>query len=61
MNDKIRVIGTSGGAVGLGALAAAIAACCGVPWAVALLGVSGAVALARLSFLGIYPAISIPW
>jgi membrane protease YdiL (CAAX protease family) len=51
MNDKIRVIGTTGGALGLGALAAAIGACCGVPWAVALLGVSGAVALARLSFL----------
>jgi hypothetical protein len=29
----------------------AIGACCGLPWAVTLLGVSGAVALARLSFL----------
>ncbi|MGH8132287.1 MAG: mercuric transporter MerT family protein [Steroidobacteraceae bacterium] len=51
MSDKNRVIGTAGGALGLGALAAAIGACCGLPWAVALLGVSGAVALARLSFL----------
>jgi hypothetical protein len=37
--------------LGLGAFAAAIGACCGFPCAVALLGVSGAVALARLSFL----------
>lgn len=51
MSEKARVFGTAGGALGLGALAAAIGACCGVPWAVALLGVSGAVALARLSFL----------
>jgi hypothetical protein len=51
MSDKIPVIGATGGALGLGAFAAAIAACCGLPWTVALLGVSGAVALARLSFL----------
>ena len=51
MNDKLRVMGTTGGALGLGAFAAAIATCCGVSWTVALLGVSGAVALARLSFL----------
>lgn len=51
MSDRTRVIGTAGGALGLGAFAAAIGACCGLPWAVALLGVGGAVALARLSFL----------
>lgn len=51
MSEKGRVLGTAGGALGLGAFAAAIGACCGFPWAVALLGVSGAVALARLSFL----------
>jgi hypothetical protein len=51
MSDKTRVIGTAGGAVGLGAFAATVGACCGLPWAVAVLGVSGAVALARLSFL----------
>lgn len=51
MTEKARVLGTAGGALGLGAFAAAIGACCGFPWAVALLGVSGAVALARLSFL----------
>ena len=51
MSDKNRVIGTAGGAPGLGAFTAVIGACCGLPWAVALLGVTGAVALARLSFL----------
>ncbi len=51
MGEKTRVIGSASGALGLGVVAAAIGACCGLPWAVALLGVSGAVALARLSFL----------
>jgi hypothetical protein len=51
MSDKTRVIGTAGGALGLGAFAAAVGACCGLPWTLALLGVGGAVALARLSFL----------
>jgi hypothetical protein len=51
MKDRMRVIGTSSGALGLGAFAAAVATCCGVPWTAALVGVSGAVALARLSFL----------
>jgi len=45
MSEKTRVIGSAGGALGLGAFAAAIGACRGLPWAVALLGVSGAVAL----------------
>lgn len=51
MNKRARVIGTTGGALGFGAFAAATGACCGLPWAVALFGVSGAVTLARLSFL----------
>lgn len=46
-----RVIGATGGAVGLGALAAALGTCCVAPWAVSLVGVAGAVALARLAFL----------
>lgn len=57
MKDKTRVIGTAGGALGLGAFAAAVGACCGLPWTVALLGVGGAVALARLSFLLPYALI----
>jgi hypothetical protein len=51
MSEKARVVGAAGGAVGLGAFAAALGWCCAAPWAVALLGVGGAVAFARLTFL----------
>ena len=51
MGEKRRVFGTVGSAVGLGGFAAALGFCCTAPWAVALLGVSGAVVLARLAFL----------
>jgi hypothetical protein len=51
MAEKPVVLGTAGGALGLGALAAAVGGCCAAPWAVTLLGVTGAVALARLTFL----------
>lgn len=57
MKDKARVIGASGGALGLGGLAAALSLCCSVPWAVALLGVTGAVTFARLAFLFPYAVI----
>jgi mercuric ion transport protein len=51
MSEKGRVIGVAGGAVGLSGFAAALGFCCAVPWAVTLLGVTGAVAFARLAFL----------
>lgn len=51
MAEQLKVFGVAGGAVGLGGFAAALGLCCGVPWAVALLGVSGAIAFARLAFL----------
>src|SRR5215472_19291690 len=57
MAEKPTVIGAAGGALGLGAFAAAVGGCCGAPWAVALLGVTGAVALARLAFLLPYALI----
>ena len=57
MNEKGRVIGAAGGALGLGGFAAALGLCCTVPWAVALLGVTGAVAFARLAFLLPYALI----
>jgi hypothetical protein len=57
MSEKGRVIGTAGGALGLGGLAAAFGLCCTLPWAVALLGVTGAVAFARLAFLLPYALI----
>lgn len=57
LGEKARVLGATGGALGLGGLAAALGLCCTVPWAVALLGVSGAVAFARLAFLLPYALI----
>lgn len=51
MAEKPVVMGTAGGALGLGAFAAAVGGCCAAPWAVALFGVTGAVSLARLTFL----------
>ena len=51
MSQRRRVFGAAGGALGLSGLAAALGLCCSVPWAVALLGVTGAVAFARLAFL----------
>lgn len=51
MAEKARVVGAASGAVGLGGFAAALGLCCGVPWAVALFGVTGAIAFARLAFL----------
>jgi hypothetical protein len=33
VSDKARIIGTAGGALGLGAVAAAVSACCWLPWA----------------------------
>jgi len=51
MDDRGKVCSSAGGALGLGGLAAALGLCCSVPWAATLLGVTGAVALARLAFL----------
>jgi len=51
VNEKARVITATTGAFGLGGFAAAVGLCCTVPWAVAILGVTGAVAFARLAFL----------
>ena len=47
--DDGRVIGAAGGAVGLGAVAMVLGTCCVAPWAVSLMGVAGAVALARFA------------
>jgi mercuric ion transport protein len=54
MSDKPRVVGVTSGALGLSALALAFGVCCVAPWAVALLGVAGAVLLARLAFIQPY-------
>jgi hypothetical protein len=51
MGDKARILGISGGAVGIGGFSAALGLCCGAPWIVGILGVTGAIAFARLEFL----------
>lgn len=58
MDEKRRVLAAAGGAVGLSGFAAALGFCCAAPWAVALLGVSGAVAFARLAFLLPYALVA---
>lgn len=57
MARGIGTVGVASGAVGLSGFAAALGLCCTVPWAVTLLGVSGAIAFARLSFLLPYAVV----
>ena len=45
--DRKKIIASSSGAVGLSAFASLVGLCCIGPWSVALLGVSGAVSMAR--------------
>ena len=47
MEDARKVVASSGGAVGLSAFASFLGLCCIGPWTVALLGVSGAISMAR--------------
>ncbi len=59
------VAATTGGAVGLSAFASFVGLCCIGPWAVALLGVSGAVAMARWQplrpYILVLAAIMMAW
>ncbi|MEO7208041.1 MAG: mercuric transporter MerT family protein [Steroidobacteraceae bacterium] len=54
MSDRPKILGAAGGAVGLSAVALAFGVCCVAPWAVTLLGVGGAILLARLAFFQPY-------
>jgi mercuric ion transport protein len=47
MNDDHKVAATTGGAIGISAVASFVGLCCIGPWAVAVLGVTGAVTMAR--------------
>lgn len=51
---RFRKLAAPAGALGVGGLAALLGACCGAPWLVTLIGVSGAIAVARLAFLAPY-------
>jgi hypothetical protein len=54
MSTDKQTMRLAGGALGFGGLAAALGTCCVAPWAVGLVGVSGAVALARFARLQPY-------
>jgi hypothetical protein len=47
MHERKKIIASSGSAVGLSMFASFVGLCCIGPWTVALLGVSGAVSMAR--------------
>ena len=47
MNDMKKIVASSGGAVGLSLLTSMVGLCCIGPWAVTLLGVSGAITMAQ--------------
>jgi hypothetical protein len=47
MQEDKKLAATSGGAIGISAIASFVGLCCIGPWAVALLGVPGAIAMAR--------------
>jgi len=47
VNEDKKLAATSGGAIGVSAIASFIGLCCIGPWAVVLFGVSGAVTMAR--------------
>ena len=47
MKEDKKLIATSGSAISISAIASFIGLCCIGPWAVALFGVSGAIAMAR--------------
>ena len=54
ITDDRKIVASTGGAISLSAIAAFIGFCCAGPWAVAILGVSGAVAMARWQPLSPY-------
>ncbi len=65
MREDKKVVATAGGAAGISVVASFVGLCCIGPWSVALLGVSGAVTMARYAFLRPYvlaiAAIGLAW
>lgn len=65
MDENRKIATTTGGAIGISAVAAFVGLCCIGPWAVAVLGVTGAVTMARFAplrpwFLGV-AAVMLAW
>ena len=65
MEDQKKIIATTSSAVGISTIASFIGLCCIGPWSVALLGVSGAITMARYAYLRPYilvvAAIMLGW
>ena len=65
MDDKDKVVATTGSALGISVVASFIGLCCIGPWAVVLFGVSGAVTMARWAPLRPYiisvAAVMLAW
>ena len=65
MEEQNKILATTGSAIGISSIASFIGLCCIGPWSVALLGVSGAVTMARFAFLRPYilvvAAIMLGW
>lgn len=65
MDERRKIATTTGGAIGISAIASLIGLCCIGPWAVVLFGVSGAVAMARFAPLRLYiiavAAVMLAW
>ena len=49
MDEQKKIASTTGGAIGISAIASFIGLCCIGPWAAVLFGVSGAVTMARFA------------
>lgn len=54
MKPRNRIVSAASGTLSLAGFAWIVGGCCGVPWLVAVLGVSGAVTLARLAPVASY-------
>jgi hypothetical protein len=60
MDEQKKIATTTGGAIGISAIASFIGLCCIGPWAVVLFGVSGAVTMARFRRCGLTSSPSLP-
>lgn len=49
MRERVRILSAAAGSLGVAGVAWMLAACCGIPWVVAVLGVSGAIAVSRFA------------
>jgi uncharacterized membrane protein YidH (DUF202 family) len=65
LDEQKKIATTTGGAIGISAIASFIGLCCIGPWAVVLFGVSGAVMMARFAplrpYIIVVAAVMLAW